>query len=153
MKWFKPLQFINSGLMYPEIINIQNFIATKGVTTCLGKVPLIDQNLIPVILKIGNDTYVVHVLDEYDDLNYYNPILNFIIVFRAITIIDDSQDFLTWCKQQGLNPNNHKLLSYYKDICAAIYSINNYFHDNKINYFILDLDFQLNTGVIGFLRS
>lgn len=138
--------------MYPEILHIQNFIATKGITFCLSKGIPIVQNLIPVVLKLGNHFYTVYVADEYEDLNYYNPILNFIIVFRAITIIDESKDFLLWCKQENLNPNNPELLDYYKDICNNIEDINNYFPNNKIDYFVSDLDFQLNTGVMQFLR-
>ena len=138
--------------MYPEIIHIQNFIAARGISIWLGKKNSIDENLIPVVLKLGNDTYTVHEMDEYDDLNYHNPVLNFIIVFRTITIIDESEDFLVWCRQEDLNPNNHKLLNYYKTFCSSIDNINSYFPDNKIDYFVSDLDFQLNAGVIRFLR-
>lgn len=138
--------------MYLEIINIQTFIATRGITICLGKGDSIDENLIPVNLKINSNTHTIHVLDEYDDLNYYNPVLNFIIVFRALVTIDESKDFLVWCKQEGLNPNNHKLLDYYKNICKAINDINSCFPNNEIDYFVSDLDFQLNAGAIQFLR-
>ncbi|MDD7886414.1 hypothetical protein [Flavivirga sp. 57AJ16] len=138
--------------MYPEIIDIQNFIATKGIIIYLGKGAPIDKNLTPVILKINNNTFTIHVLDEYEDLNYYNPILNFIIVFRALVTISESEDFLVWCKQAGLDPDNHKLLDYYKDICYVINDINNCFPNNKIDYFVSDLDFQLNAGVMQFLR-
>ena len=138
--------------MYPEIINIQTFIATRGITICLGKGVSIDKSLIPVNLKINDNTNTIHVIDEYDDLNYCNPVLNFIIVFRAMVTINESEDFLIWCKQEGLNPNNHKLLDYYKDICKAINDINSCFPNNEIDYFVSDLDFQLNAGVIQFLR-
>ncbi len=138
--------------MYPEIIDIQNFIANKGITICLNKGPHIEQNLIPVVLRIGNCIYTIHVSDEYEDLSYYNPILNFIIVFRALVAINESKDFLVWCKQEGLNPDNLKLLNYYKDICHTISNINSCFPNNEIDYFISDLDFQLNAGVMQFLR-
>lgn len=138
--------------MYPEIIHIHNFIAANNVTIWLSNADFIDQTLIPVVLKLDNKTYTIHVSDEYEDLNYYNPVLSFIIVFRAITIIDESEDFLIWCKQEGLNPNNHELLNYYKTLCNAIDDINSYFPDNKIDYFVSDLDFQLNAGVMQFLR-
>ncbi|WP_330444539.1 hypothetical protein Q4Q34_11360 [Flavivirga abyssicola] len=138
--------------MYPEIITIQNFIATHGITIWLGKGVPIDEKLIPLTLKINNNTYNIHVVDEYEDLNYYNPVLNFIIVFRAIVTINESSDFLEWCKQEDLVPDNHNLLDYYKDICKAINCINSCFPNNEIDYFVSDLDFQLNTGVMQFLR-
>ncbi|AUP80326.1 hypothetical protein [Flavivirga eckloniae] len=138
--------------MYPEIIHIQNFIAANSITISLGKTPYIDKNLVPVILGIKNNTYTIHASDEYEDLNHHNIILRFIIVFRALTIIDESEDFLIWCKQESLNPINYKLLDYYKETCKAIDSISNYFINNEIDYFVSDLDFQLNTGVMQFLR-
>ncbi len=145
--------FINfTGIMHPEIIDIHNFIAAKGITIWLGKACPIDKNLIPVLLKINNKAYTIHVMDEYEDLNCYNPILNFVIVFRALVTIHESEDFLVWCKQEGLNPNNPRLLNYYKDTCNAISDIKSYFPNNEIDYFISDLDFQLNTGVMQFLR-
>ncbi|NMH87764.1 hypothetical protein [Flavivirga algicola] len=138
--------------MHPEIINIHNLIATRGITTWLSKVCPIDKNLIPVLLKINNKTYTVHVMDEYEDLNHYNPVLNFIIVFRALVTLHESEDFLIWCKQEGLNPDNHKLLNYYKDTISSIDEIKSCFPNNEIDYFISDLDFQLNAGVMQFLR-
>ncbi|GAA3616512.1 hypothetical protein Q4Q39_01070 [Flavivirga amylovorans] len=138
--------------MYPEITDIQNFIATRGITIWLGKGLSIDKKLIPIVLKIDNSTYNIHVSDEYDDLDYYNPILNFIIVFRAIVAINESSDFLDWCRQEDLNPDNYKLLDYYKGICNVISNINLSFPDNEIDYFVSDLDFQLNTGAMQFLR-
>ncbi|TGV02034.1 hypothetical protein [Flavivirga rizhaonensis] len=138
--------------MYPEITDIQNFIAARGITIWLGKGISIDKKLIPIVLKIDNGIYNIHVADEYDDLDYYNPILNFIIVFRAIVAINESSDFLEWCKQEDLDPNNYKLLDYYKDICNVISGINLSFPDHEIDYFVSDLDFQLNTGAMQFLR-
>ncbi|MDO5972113.1 hypothetical protein Q4Q35_20125 [Flavivirga aquimarina] len=138
--------------MFPEITHIQNFIATNQVSFWLGKTRPINEKLVPAILKIRNNTYTIHALDEYEDLNYYNPILNFIVVFRSIAIIDESEDFLMWCKLESLDANNHKLLDYYKGICNNIEGINNCFPNNKIDYFVSDLDFQLNAGVMQFLR-
>ncbi|WP_332243883.1 hypothetical protein [Flavivirga spongiicola] len=138
--------------MHPDIIDIQNFIAARGIIIWLGKGVSIDKNLTPVTLKINNNTYTIHVLDEYEDLNYYNPVLNFVIVFRTLVTLNESEDFLVWCKQEGLNPDNHKLLDYYKDICNTINDINSCFSNNEIDYFVSDLDFQLNAGVMQFLR-
>lgn len=84
--------------MYPEIIDIQNFIAINRITIWLGKMQPIDETLILLELKINDNTYTVHAVDEYENLNYHNPVLNFIVVFRALAIINDSEDFLAWCK-------------------------------------------------------
>ncbi len=138
--------------MYPEIINIQNFIAAKGITIWLGKGVCIDEKLTPIKLVIDRTKYIVYILDEYEDLNYFNPLLNFVVVFRALAIINDSEDYLVWCKQLGLNANNPKLLNYYQDICNTVHHIENCFPNNEIDYFVSDLDFQLNFGIMQFLR-
>lgn len=137
---------------FPEVREIQNFIDTHSIVTGWSRASIVDINLVPMELKIGAQTYTIHVMDEYNDLNYYNPLLNFVLVFRELELINDSSNFTDWCRQQGINANNDSLRSYYIDVAVTIPEISNYFSNKEITSFIGDLDFQLNSGAVQYLR-
>jgi hypothetical protein len=137
---------------FPENRAIQNFMDTYNIKISWSRAGIIDIELVPMELKIGDKTYTVHVIDEYNDLNYYNQLLNFVLVFRELELINDSTDYLDWCKQQALKVNNDALSNYYTDTINLIPEISDYFANKEITSFIQDLDFQLNSGAIQYLR-
>lgn len=144
---------MNFNDSYPEINNIQNFITSNKVYINKTNSEQIDNKLKPLHLRIGKSTHIVHVDDEYEDLRYNNNLLNFVLVFRELELINETTDFLDWCKQQALNATNDKLLNYYKDTVKLLPGINDYFPNKKLTSFISDLDFQLNAGAIQCLRK
>lgn len=141
------------GKEYPEINNIHDFITNYQVFINKTTTKWIDKRLIPVELKLGGIMYLVQIFDEYKDLNFNNTLLNFILVFRELELINDSTDYLDWCKQQGLKANNDQLRNYYTDIVKVLPEIVEYFPNKKITSFISDIDFQLNAGTIQLLRN
>ncbi len=52
-----------------------------------------------------------------------------------------------------VNPEDLELLDYYKNVCNSVINIRHIFENNSINYYISDIDFQLNSGVIQLLRT
>lgn len=138
---------------YPEIAEIQNFIRNREIKICRSEISMELDDFIPMDLIINAERYTVWVKDEYNDLSYNNPILNFILVFREFELIEDSIDFLDWCKLNSANASNNDLLSYYVEQCRVIGNINRHFKEKSITCFISDLDFQLNSGVLQILRN
>jgi len=139
---------------YPEIAEIQNFILNERISiyTSVDDDVIQYDHLIAMNLIIKNEKYTVFVSDEYEDLKKKNSLLNFVLVFRELATISDSSDYLEWCSQHDLEPNTYKLLAYYKHISSKIEKIKLLFKNNIIDCFISDLDFQLNSGAVQFLR-
>lgn len=136
-----------------DIANIQSFMLKNDISISINKMDSLEKDLNPLDLKIQNVVHTIQVYDEYNDLKFENEVLNFILVFRELSIIKESTDFLHWCKLMDADANNTKLLSYYRNICNNMEEITSCFTKNEIHYFISDLDFQLNSGAIQLLRK
>ena len=137
---------------YPEIQTLQTFIKENQVSVSVLTSKPLEGRLIPVELKINRLTLKIYIDDEFKDLKLNNPLLNVILAFRELSFIDDSQDFLqwiAWCNEDASNP---VLLDYYKTTCSKLHLVKDYFNDDDIDYFISDLDFQLNSGCVQELR-
>ncbi len=137
---------------YSEIILLKNFKELHKISVAINNAHKIESQLIPVEINIKGTSYLVHVEDEYDDSHINNEYLHLVIVLRAFEDIEESTDFLDWCKQLNVNASNEKLLEYYKTIISKIQNFKKLFEDGKITSFISDLDYQLNAGAIQILR-
>ncbi len=138
---------------YPEINHIHSFIKKYDVVINIINSDKPQNGLTPLTLKLKNLEHVIYMMDEYDDLRFNNPLLNFVLVFRELELIADSTDYLNWCKQQSIDAHNDVLSAYYADLASALPDIAKCFPDYNITSFVSDLDFQLNAGVIQTLRT
>jgi hypothetical protein len=140
---------------YPIITKIKNFIEFNRIGISRIKTEKRSKYglLVATELTVKNNQFTVLVDDEYDDLKKKNSLLNYVLVFRSLAILDDSSDYLDWCSQQDLNANTPNLLAYYQLMSSQIETIKLLFKNHTINYFITDLDFQLNSGAIAVLRK
>jgi hypothetical protein len=139
---------------YDTVIDeIQCFITDNKIRIIGNTTDVIDSVLIPVNLSIRGKTYTIQINDEYHDLACNNDLLHVILVFRELAIINDTTDFLHWCTLHEYDANNNQLLDYYRNLCTNMEEITSCFKNNEIDYFISDLDFQLNAGVIQLLRK
>lgn len=134
---------------HQEIEHLQEFyIKFKVGVTATKEVVL--TNLNKVEFRFKGNIYMVLIEDEYSDLKIDNPLLHLLLVLRELAIIDDSTDFLDWCNIQNIN--NIELLDYYKNTISLIDLIKKETYKNEIDYFITDMDFELNSGVMKELR-
>ncbi len=140
------------GKKYSEINDIHNFLNSNDVTIETILHPIISDSFVPLKLKIQNQFFIIQVNDEYNDLDNAKPLLNFVLVFRELELLNEATDYLDWCKQQSVDANNNLLINYYKNIIRVITNINSCFPDSKVTSFVSDLDFQLNSGVMQYLR-
>jgi hypothetical protein len=136
-----------------KIKEIEYFISKNKVLTSIEKGPGISKELIPIYFQIDTIHCVIHVIDEYEDLQLNTELLRLILVLRALVIFNDATDFLNWCALQNLNPDNTPLRNYYIETIALLDPIGSLFPNRIITSFITDLDFQLNAGVILQLRK
>ena len=137
---------------YREIEMLEKFIQINGINISPIIVTNTVNRLVLYNLTINNKSLEVYITDEFDDLKIGKKTLNVFLILRELAIIDDSEDFLQWCRWNDLNANNTELLAYYKDISKELPTLKSYFDNNEIDYFISDLDFQLNSGAMQFLR-
>jgi hypothetical protein len=145
---------VSNTSKYNAIIDaIQCFIAENKIRVIGNTKDVIISVLIPVDVFIRGKTYTIQINDEYNDLAYNNELLNFILVFRELAIINDTTDFLYWCTLHDYDASNRQLLEYYRNLCTSMEEIASCFKNNEIDYFVSDLDFQLNSGVIQILRK
>jgi len=144
---------LNNSKDNNQIDEIKRFVTKHKIRVQKNTKILIASPLVPVDLSIGASQYTVQINDEYNDLACNNHLLHVILVFRELALLSDATDFLQWCTQNDCDASNPQMLTYYKDLCNRMEEITSYFPSNEINYFITDLDFQLNAGVIHFLRK
>lgn len=138
---------------YPEILALEKFIENHHVLISVLESTNAHHLFIPIQLSINNQILIVNIEDEYDDLELNNPIMNTLLTLKALSIIDDSDDFLHWLKLNQIKTYDNHLLDYYKDIVSKLNMIKSCFSDNDIDYFISDLDFELNSGAAQYLRQ
>lgn len=136
---------------YPEIDALKKFYDTNNILI-QNITPSIFEGVFVIKILLNDVLYKVFIQDEYRDLEIRNTLLHAVLVLREWEIIDDSTDYLDWCRQQGFPVKNEVLRQYYQETSANIPQITSYFKDNKLTSFITDLDFQLNAGAAQFLR-
>jgi len=136
---------------YPEIDALKKFYDTNNFLI-QNITPSIFEGVFVTTILLNEISYKVFIQDEYHDLEIKNTLLHAVLVIREWEIIDDSTDYLDWCRQQGFPTNNEVLRQYYQEATVNTPQITSYFKDNKLTSFITDLDFQLNAGAAQFLR-
>ena len=136
---------------YPEIDALKKFYDTNNFLI-QNITPSIFEGVFVITILLNGISYKVFIHDEYHDLEIKNTLLHAVLVLREWEIIDDSTDYLDWCRQQGFPAKNEVLRQYYQEATANTPQITSYFKDSKLTSFITDLDFQLNAGAAQFLR-
>ena len=143
----------NPSKYHDEIDAIQSFITENKISVIRNTIDGIISVLTPVDLSIRGKTYTIQINDEYNDLAYHNKLLQIILVLRELATINDTSDFLHWCTLHDYDASNSQLLAYYSNLCTNMEEITSCFKNNEIDYFVSDLDFQLNSGMIQQLRK
>ncbi len=138
---------------FPEIAAIQSFIAYHKISVSPSMKEVVALQLTPLQLHLKGKTFHIQLSDEYHDLSLKSKLLKYVLVFRALESLQETNDYLDWCKKEGLNATNEKLRSYYQDIIGVLPQINAVFPDQHPTSFISDYDYQLNAGAMQYLRT
>ena len=75
------------------------------------------------------------------------------LALRELGIIEDSKDFAHWCQLNLIRSQSESLRHYFDDVKHNLENIIHHFPNNEVEYYISDLDFQLNSGAMQMLRS
>ncbi|MCB9196493.1 MAG: hypothetical protein H6598_09740 [Flavobacteriales bacterium] len=110
-----------------------------------------EEPLIPLKLSIDENSWIIYVDDEYQDLNIGNPMMCLFLVLNSLVIYQESTDYLDWCNQNGINSSELKWLDYYQELSSTYSSIDRIL--GEIDPCIRPLDYQLRTGVVTSLRA
>lgn len=123
-----------------KVLGVEKYLDYPGYNICLVQV------------SINKERFRIYVLDEFKDLEYNNSTLTILLVLIELAMIDDSDNYYHWCKLQAI-PYEEHFLYYYKYITPLVKTIKALYPDNEINYYISDMDFQLNSGEMQYLRQ
>jgi hypothetical protein len=104
-----------------------------------------------ILFRLNDLSFPLLIDDEYDDLQIPNKTLHLYLVLRELEFYDEESDLLTWTKSKGINPGNTEVMKYYRELGMIYAQIESEL--GKIDSYISDLDYQLNSGAIQALRN
>lgn len=110
-----------------------------------------DRNYYPeVVFRIGSTSYNIYIDDEFNDLRIGNSLLNLCLVLRSLEIYEDTDDYLQWCTELGIDSSDNIARAYHMGLRTMYSEIES--RIGKIDSCISDFDFELNAGAAQELR-
>ena len=94
--------------------------------------------------------YKLFIDDEYDDLRYNYPLLNFCLVLRELEGFDLARDPRIWAQERGLDPEHEQVRDYHKYLSIIYPEIEKILVN--IHPQVSDWDFEMNAGAAQQLR-
>ncbi|MFY0643251.1 MAG: hypothetical protein JXR19_02175 [Bacteroidia bacterium] len=133
---------------YPEILELQELYHKHSIEVIPKDST--DDSMHLLEFNIENDAYLIYVQDEYDDLKINNPLLHFELILIELALYQDSEDYLQWCKWQGLNASTEMWRDYYQKLEQVYKRI--LLKMGTIKPCINSMDFELNAGAAQAIR-
>ena len=131
-----------SSPSYPEIDILRQLYRQGNVSLRLLGDPV--DTLLKVGLTISGREYCIYVDDEYGDYEDDRPLCCFFLTLNSLAAYKETEDFLDWCNQYGLDASSEVWLPYYRDLGSIIPSIEKTL--GPIDSVITPLDYQLRSG-------
>lgn len=135
---------------YPEIVKLSSYFKERQISFEVISNQT-DEPLTPLKLNIDENSWIIYVDDEYQDLDIDHPLMCLFLVLNSLVIYQESTDYLDWCNQNGINSSELKWLDYYQELSSTYLSIDRIL--GEIDPCIRPLDYQLRTGVVTSLRA
>ncbi len=142
-----------SDTVYKEIEALNSFIRSFNVRFNRSDGNPAPFNLIYGSLIISERQIRVFIEDEYEDLLLPDPCIPVVLALREFELIEESTDYLNWCRMMGVAANSEVLRNYYQETVRELPELKMFFDSGELTSFISDLDFQLNAGAMQWLRS
>ncbi len=134
------LQF--NKMDYPEIERLKALQEKHGIS--IRQLPSEEEDFILVELRTETLIFQIFVDDEYKDFDENKPLMCLFLALQSLEDYADSDDYLVWCRQNGLNSSDLKWLDYYKALGEAYDALLKKF--GEIDTYINSLDYQLRSG-------
>ncbi|QSE98066.1 hypothetical protein [Fulvivirga lutea] len=129
-------------MSYPEISELLELIRKYNIR--IQSNLHYKDSLLLVELNINNNEFELYIEDEFNDFTLENQPLCLFLILNSLEEYQESDDFLQWCNQLGLNASSTSWLEYYKSLDKITKKIETIIGpiDAKIN----PLDYQLRAG-------
>ncbi len=134
---------------YPEIEALRNYFNQFNIEI-IELDEFIRRDFYFVNLSIDGQSWKILVDDEYQDFSR-NILFALFLVFNSLEAYRESDDFMTWSKQNSLDPSNMNYLDYYRTLDSIYMEIQKKI--GKIDPCISPFDYNLRTGVIQALMN
>ena len=136
---------------YPEIEQLKSLVVKHHITVHpLSENYSIGKTLKPVELKIGDESFIIHVNDEYNDLIKGNNLLNFYLILYSLDDYTYSKDLISWSKEFNLDLNN-SVIEYYRNLGQITRDIERLL--GSLSPCINNLDYELCSGAFQYLQQ
>lgn len=132
-------------MQYLELDKLQTYFKKLNATITRSDQAL-QEGFVQALVHTNNQVYDIQIDDEYNDFNIENQLGCFFLILFALEDYADSDDYLQWCNQYGLDSSNMRHLEYFKSLEHTYH-----FFEQKlgeVDACITPLDYQLRTGVI-----
>lgn len=137
---------------YPSIARLEELHGSIKPEVVPLDGEFLEQEYYPLVeFRLKGKSYKIYLDNEYEDLELGNPLLNLCLVLRALENYLDTEDYLVWCTQHGIDPANSVARNYHMGLGKAVREIALWI--DPIDSFISDYDFELNAGAAQFLRK
>ncbi len=137
---------------YPEIealsaLHFASGIAIEKQSGCLCK----KSNYPEVRVKIDSQQWTLFLFDEFKDLNHPNALLHLELLLMEIEMYVDSEDFLSWCKELGVDAGCAQAINYYRELDQVAFDLGTRLQRSE--GLLCPMDFELNAGAAQYLRN
>lgn len=138
---------------YPEIEELKEVHQKHEVKITVSTKDFLDGNMgyPAVVFSLKANSFHIFVDDEYQDFKNNNPLLSLCLILRELDYYSDSNDYVLWCKEHQLEPNNTQVLSYFRSLAGTYREIEKIL--GTIDSIINDFDFEMNAGAAFELRK
>jgi len=138
---------------YPEIKVLEDFIKKYKVKIEVSQKKILGprKDFPAVQLEILGQSFSLFAEDEYADFKLGDPRLSLCVVLRSLEDYEFADDYLVWCKQNGLSSLDEVIRSYYMDLGRIYPAIEKLV--GKIESQISDHDFTLSAAAARELRK
>ncbi len=138
---------------YPEIKFLKKIYKEHNITLHVLNNKFLSNNkdFSAIIFSLENKSFCLYIDDEYQDLKIGNPILSLCLALRELENYEDANDYLIWCNNLMLKPENSQVRLYYMSLSNIYIEVENIL--GRIDSQISNFDFELNSGAAQELRK
>ena len=138
----------SSSSNYPEINRLAEMYRSHAISIEPGDLNKDSMSLLH--FQVEDNSYEIYVQDEFEDLKLNKQLLDLALVLKELELYKDSDDFLEWCKWQGLNASSDFWRNYYTNLDSTYTKVLDKL--GTIECPINSMDFELNAGAAQELR-
>ncbi len=147
---FSPFDLMDSD--YTEILQLNELWVKHKVMTKTDRTQFLGGlSYYPLVnFELSGQKFALFVDDEYEDLRYNYPLLNFCLVLRELEGYAYTSDYPVWCQERFLDVSDESIKLAFDNLAEVFQGVEKVL--GKIDSFVSDYDFELNAGAAQRLR-